>query len=155
NNPQVEVPSLRQPLIINLEVQGETARLLVDIGANGDFLSSNFVYTHHIRHNKLKEPMQLQQTVRGSRPRICAIASASIKVGNQEILRKWHVCSLEKYDGILGLPFLEDSDYYIRGKDRKIELRAYGITLDCEKNKLGQKSGKNTKPQMETASAEV
>jgi hypothetical protein len=78
------LPRLEEPLIARIHINNVEARCLIDTGASGDFVSSQFTFVNRLKHRKLKEPIPIQQAVKGSKPKCNAITTPTLRIGDLE-----------------------------------------------------------------------
>jgi Retrotransposon gag protein/Retroviral aspartyl protease/Zinc knuckle len=128
------LPRLEEPLIARIRINGVEARCLVDTGASGDFVSSQFTYVNRLKHRKLKEPVPIQQAVKGSKPKCNAIATATLHIGDWSKKTPMYVIHLANYDAIIGLPTLMDCGAQFDLTNNTLQLRQYDVSLPLERS---------------------
>ncbi|KAG6886499.1 hypothetical protein C0992_003703 [Termitomyces sp. T32_za158] len=100
-DPAQKVP---KPLVIVVKINGEPARVLIDSGSLGDFLSSMIAQQLQIKKKELTSPVLVQLAVQGSCSRINFGATARFQYQNISEDRYFDVINLSGYDLILGTP---------------------------------------------------
>jgi hypothetical protein len=85
------------------------AHALLDCGSTLDMISANFAATSKLDMFQLKKPVRLQMATSGSRTTIQFGARAEIRLGELKQRRYFDVVNLDRYNAILGLPFLKEN----------------------------------------------
>ncbi|QRV79860.1 Transposon Tf2-1 polyprotein [Ceratobasidium sp. AG-Ba] len=93
-------------IVVDVSVNGHPAQALLDSGSLGDFVSTTLVDQLKLPKAELAKPMGLSMAVAGSKGIIKYGVNA--RIGYQEIDEGHHldVVNLERYDLILGTPFM-------------------------------------------------
>ena len=99
-------------------VNGLKAHVLFDSGSTTDSLSPDFVRVANIKPFELEDPVVLQLGCVGSRSRISYGVKTPIAIGKIADELYFDVVNLDRYDAVLGTPF----------------LRKYGASLDFANN---------------------
>jgi hypothetical protein len=84
---------LPKPIVLQVKINGQPARALVDSGSLGDFMSTTLADQLKVKKVTLNAPLGLQLAVQGSRS------------------RHFDIINLNSYDIILGTPWL-----FVRGR---------------------------------------
>ncbi|KAF8593033.1 hypothetical protein BDV93DRAFT_428861, partial [Ceratobasidium sp. AG-I] len=95
-----------KPLVVEVKVNGHTARALLDSGSLRDFISTTLVDLLKLEKERLAKPIGLQMAVSGSRSSINYSTSVNLSYQSIAEKRRLDVINLESYDMILGSPFL-------------------------------------------------
>ncbi len=103
------LPRFEEPFIAWIRINNVEACCLIDTGASGDFVSSHFAYTNHLKHRKLDSAIPIQEAVKGSKPKCNAVATATIRFGDWTRKTSMYVIHLAHHDAIIGLPTLMDA----------------------------------------------
>ena len=142
----VEKPEVTEkkppPMTAMIPINGVPSKCLIDTGSSDDFLATHFATVNRISVRKRATPLSIQQAVKGSKPKTNAVASVNVQFGEWTKTLKAHVAGLAGYDAILGIPTLTDGDAVVDVKARKVHLRAWDVTLDCEIVEESQKPQK-------------
>ncbi|KAG8789395.1 hypothetical protein FRC12_013589 [Ceratobasidium sp. 428] len=93
-------------IIVEMLVNGEGRRVLLDSGSLGDFISSTVVHRLGIRTDVLAKPIGQAMAVAGSRGVIKHSAIVNIKYRNIDDTYRPDVASLDRYELILGTTFM-------------------------------------------------
>ena len=107
----------RQKLLtVNGEVDGKPAFILIDSGSSGNFLADEFVRKWDVQLTKcVKSSPGYVQLANGERQIIqCLKRPVSVRVQKYETRLNFHTTRLAGYDCILGQPWLEKEEPYIR-----------------------------------------
>ena len=97
---------LRRTLTGLIEINGTKAFTLFDSGAETDAISPDFVRACHIPLLELPNPLVLQMGTKGSRSCIYYGTNADLKVLGWNTKHYFDVVNIERYDAILGAPWL-------------------------------------------------
>jgi hypothetical protein len=90
-----------------MRINGHKAHVLLDGGSTLDMVSANFVVVHKLDMFQLKTPLKLQMAMSGSRSVINYGVKAELQVGGLKEQRYFDVVNLDRYQVILGTPFLK------------------------------------------------
>ena len=97
------------PLEGTMFINGKGAKVLFDPGTIGaSLISAAFVTTHGIPCIEMKEPTKILMAMKGSRSESNKECTVDLAVG--KLLTKGNkmlVGNLEKYDALIGMPFLK------------------------------------------------
>jgi len=86
------------------------AHVLLDCSSTLDMVSANYATMSKLDMFQLKKPVRLQMATSGSHTMIQFSASAEIRFGEICQKRYFDVVNLDRYDAILGIPFLKDNE---------------------------------------------
>jgi hypothetical protein len=86
------------------------AHVLLDCGSTLDMISANFAASSKLDMFQLKKPVKLQMATSGSKSTINFGARAEVKIGEFRQKRYFDVVNLDRYDAILGTPFLTENE---------------------------------------------
>ncbi|KAJ7602461.1 hypothetical protein DFH06DRAFT_1329202 [Mycena polygramma] len=93
-------------LTAELEIGGSKAYILFDSGSNTDSLTPEYARSANCNVFRLEEPVTLQLGCVGSRSHINFGARPSINFGGIKGHAYFDVANLDRYDGIIGTPFM-------------------------------------------------
>ncbi|QRV79630.1 Transposon Ty3-I Gag-Pol polyprotein [Ceratobasidium sp. AG-Ba] len=93
-------------LVVEMFVNGKSCRVLLDSGSLGDFISTTIVDQLKIKAEVLAKPMGLSMAVTGSRSQVKHSVVVNIKYQGIDNTYRLDVANLDRYDLILGTPFL-------------------------------------------------
>jgi hypothetical protein len=89
-----------------MRINGQKAHVLLDGGSTINMMSPNFALVHKMDLFQLKKPVKLQMATSGSRSVINFGAKAEVKIGDFKETRYFDVVNLDRYQVVLGTPFL-------------------------------------------------
>ena len=123
---------LPRPVVVKMEVNGHPVRALLDSGSLGDFISSMLVDQLSITRESLSLPLSLHLAVQGSRSKVNARATITLKYQSIDETRTLDVINLNSYDLILGTPWMWQHQVclgfnpacVVVGSDTALSLRA-------------------------------
>jgi hypothetical protein len=135
---------------------GYNTHILLDCGSTLDMVSANYVATSKLDMFQLEKPVRLQMATSGSRTTIQFGICAEIKFSEFRQKRYFDVINLDKYDAILGMPFLRDNEalmnfsgsglFKLAGRwfqvgSKELKHSAYREEEDAEASSKKKKSG--------------
>jgi hypothetical protein len=91
-----------------MRINGHKVHVLLDGGSMLDLILANFAKVHQLKMFELKNLIHLQMAMSGSRSSIQYGAHAELKVGDLKQQRYFDVVNLDRYQVILGTPFLKE-----------------------------------------------
>ena len=103
-----------------VKINGVEAYTLFDSGSTTDSISPDFMRVAQVPMKTLEDPVTLQLGCVGSRSKINYSAKIGLKFASITNSTYLDVANLDKYDSILGTPF----------------LRRHGISLDFENQEI-------------------
>ncbi|KZV87553.1 hypothetical protein EXIGLDRAFT_620526, partial [Exidia glandulosa HHB12029] len=114
-----------------VEIGGVRAFTLVDTGTDTDMVSSRFAKVVGLKSFVLEKPVRLQMACVGSQSRINHGARANVAIGKQLLIKEkyFDVVNLERYDAIVGLPFLWSAKAVLEFSGEGA-LTLYGVKFD-------------------------
>jgi len=110
-----------------IKINGVNAYTLFDSGSTTDAVSPDFTRIANIAIYELEKPLTLQLGCAGSRSKINFGTESKIEFDSIAKITYLDIANLDKYDSILGMPFLrkhgimldfENQEIVIRGKQR-------------------------------------
>src|SRR5215216_7851339 len=102
------------------------------VGTN--LVSANFCYQNQIKPQTLKDLVILKMAVQGSRSQIHHEAIITLQLGKRYENHTFRVAALDKWDIILGMPFLQKHHAIINLGKHSIFLPILGIYLRRQPN---------------------
>ena len=93
------------------------AHVLLDCGSTLDMISANYAASSKLDMFQLKKPVKLQMATTGSKSTINFGTRAEIRIGEFSQKRYFDVVNLDRYNAILGTPFLKDNEVMLNFKD--------------------------------------
>ncbi|KAG8720975.1 hypothetical protein FRC08_016757 [Ceratobasidium sp. 394] len=99
----------QQPITGYYRLGGALAHVMFDSGCGTDMVSPEFVRATRLTPTKLEQPIGLQMALIGSRGRINFGLHAELEVGPFKRSHYFDIANIEKYDVILGTPFLKQA----------------------------------------------
>ncbi|KAJ7735405.1 hypothetical protein DFH07DRAFT_780023 [Mycena maculata] len=109
-------------LTAELEIGGMKAFMLFDSGSNTDSLTSEFARATNCWIFKLNEQITLQLGCVGSRSRINYGARAPVNFGSIKGHAYYDLVNLDRYDGIIGTPFMIKHSLILDFGKREVRL---------------------------------
>ncbi|KAG8716564.1 hypothetical protein FRC08_009254 [Ceratobasidium sp. 394] len=109
----VRVPHEQRPITGYYRIGGTLAHVMFDSGSGTDMVSPEFVRATRLKPIELENPVGLQMALIGSRGKINFGLNASLEVGPVSRPHYFDVANIEKYDAILGLPFLKQAKAHL------------------------------------------
>jgi hypothetical protein len=122
--PQVPA-SLRNCATLHIRINGCKALTMIDTGSTGNFVSPAFAAVTKLETFPLHQQLTLQLGCIGSRSKISHGANAPAVIGDLTTHVYVDVANIDRYDCILGIPF----------------LREYGAVLDFSANRMTLNGG--------------
>jgi Retroviral aspartyl protease len=102
-DPSCKVP---RPVIVEVTLNGQPAKALIDSGSLSDFISNTLVDQLKCRKRELKTPLTLQLAVQGSHSKVNWGVTIDFAYQNIKEKQYFDATNLSNYDLILGTPFL-------------------------------------------------
>ncbi|KAJ8594346.1 hypothetical protein M405DRAFT_703551, partial [Rhizopogon salebrosus TDB-379] len=93
-------------IVVDVQVNGQTLRALLDTGSMADFISTTAVDQLKLKPEVLAKPVPLQLAVHGSRSKINCCVTVDFRYQDVKGPRRFDVANLDNYDMILGTPFI-------------------------------------------------
>jgi hypothetical protein len=103
-----------------VKINGVKAYTLFDSGSTTDAVSPDFTWIAKLSVKELDKPVTLQLGCSGSRSKVNFATEAKVEFASINIGTYLDIANLDKYDSILGTPF----------------LRKHGISLDFETQEI-------------------
>ncbi|KAF8697705.1 hypothetical protein AX14_001294 [Amanita brunnescens Koide BX004] len=140
-----------------MRINGHRAHVLLDGGSTLDMISANFATVQKLDMFQLKKPIKLQMATSGSRSVINYRAKAELHVGELKEQRYFDVVNLDRYNVILGTPFLKQHEvtlnyaghgsFKLKGRWFLVQDSEFGNPLSKEGEKADKPAQdvKNTK----------
>ncbi|KAG8766539.1 hypothetical protein FRC12_006805 [Ceratobasidium sp. 428] len=105
-NQPVRLVEEQQPITGYYRIGGVVAHVMIDSGLGTNMISPEFVRAAGIRPIKLEQPVGLQLMLIGSRGKLNYRLNALTEIGETHRRLYYDVANINKYDAVLGLPFL-------------------------------------------------
>ena len=97
---------LPEPIVIQVKINGQPIRALLDTGSMADFLSTTVVDQLRLPRVTYEKPLGVQLAVHGSRSKINCGTTVRFQYQSVNCDRTFDIVNLDNYDAILGTPFL-------------------------------------------------
>jgi hypothetical protein len=97
---------LPEPIVIQININGEPARALLDTGSMADFISTTLADQLRLTKEVYEKPLSVQLATRGSRSKINCGTTVRLEYQSIDCDRRFDIANLDNYDVILGTPFL-------------------------------------------------
>lgn len=98
--------SVPESTVVIINVNGHSARALLDSGSMADFISTKLVHQLGIQPFELAKQLPIYLAIQGSRAKVSAGCSAEIHYQTVKEAQYFDVVNLLNYDLVLGIPFL-------------------------------------------------
>jgi hypothetical protein len=105
-NVKDKMRKLPEPIVIQVKINGQTIRALLDSGSMADFLSTTVVDQLRLPKEVYQKPLSVQLAVHGSRSKINCGTTVRFQYQTIDCDRRFDIANLDNYDAILGTPFL-------------------------------------------------
>ena len=99
----------RACIIVETLINGHKALTMLDTGSTSNFVSPAFTTVHRICAFPLEQQLTLQLGCVGSHSRITHGAHAQMRIGAFDAQLYFDVANINRYDCILGIPFLRQN----------------------------------------------
>lgn len=103
------IPEEQLPIVGFYRIGGVLAHVMFDSGSGTNMISADFVRVAKLRPIRLERPVGLQLVLRGSRGQLNFGVNAPLELGPVPINTYFDVAGIDKYDAILGTPFLRQN----------------------------------------------
>lgn len=107
-----------------VKVNGHACQALLDSGSLGDFVSTTLVDQLKLKTVELKEPINLQLAIAGSRGKVKHLAEISLEYQDISCKQTFHVANLDSHDMILGLPFMIQHSLVLGFNPAQVTIRS-------------------------------
>jgi hypothetical protein len=105
-----------------IDINGVPAYTLFDSGSSADSISPDFVRAAHVNTFKLEQPLVLQLGCVGSKGKINYGSNVGYKVANTKGTHYFDVVNVDRYDAVVGIPFLRKHKVLLNFDRRQIEI---------------------------------
>jgi hypothetical protein len=150
------IPASQKCLSAIVEFCGVKARAMFDSGSTTDCVSPDLVRLSDAPTFLLQDPVTLQLGCVGSRSKINYGSKAAIEIGGVKAEHYFDVVNLDKYDMIVGVPFLrrfgivinfETNQILMKGKPLPLFLTGEGVsaTEDHKKKSIRERFARTSK----------
>ncbi|TFY52876.1 hypothetical protein EVG20_g10363 [Dentipellis fragilis] len=95
-----------KPLVVQVYVNDQPVRALLDSGSLADFMSTTLVDQLKLKTDVLAKPLPVQLAMSGSRSKVNHSVSVNFRYQDISETRRFDVMNIDNYDLILGTPFL-------------------------------------------------
>ncbi|KJA15264.1 hypothetical protein HYPSUDRAFT_101519, partial [Hypholoma sublateritium FD-334 SS-4] len=136
------VRTVPRPVVINVSINNQPARALLDSGSLGDFISATLTDQLKLTRKTLETPIALQLAVQGSRSKINCSTQAQLKYEGITEQRYFDIINISQYDLILGSPFMFQHSVCVGfnparvmvGSDTSLPLEGKAVTAISSRN---------------------
>ncbi|KAF8604453.1 hypothetical protein BDV93DRAFT_406980, partial [Ceratobasidium sp. AG-I] len=118
----VRVPEDQQPIVGYYRIGEVLTHVMFDSGSGTNMISADFVQAAKLPPIRQEQPVGLQLVLKGSRGSLNYGVNAPLEVGGVATKTYFDVAGIDKYDAILGTPFL-------RHHQAKIDFGNASITI--------------------------
>jgi hypothetical protein len=119
----IRISEKQKSVICEMNIDGHTAQVLIDSGSTTDMISPQFAAVHRCKTIPLEEPMGLQLAVSGSRSTISNGVWALLELKGVSETRYFDLVNSDRFDIVLGTPFLYDHGFFIDIRDGVLRYR--------------------------------
>ncbi|KAK7686053.1 hypothetical protein QCA50_010865 [Cerrena zonata] len=95
-----------EPAVVVVNINGQSARALIDSGSLADFMSAKLAHQLNIKAFELEKPLPVHLAVQGSRVKINLGCNAELSYQGIRSPQYFDIINLLNYDLILGTPFM-------------------------------------------------
>ena len=129
-NQPVRSKSERLCMVIEMELYGVKALTLIDSGSETNTLSLDFARACNIPCMKLERPVTVQLGTKGSRSIIHYGTNVDIEINGAKLVENYFdILNVERYDAILGTPFLNKMEAKLDFSKNNREIAFKGIKI--------------------------
>ncbi|RDX44552.1 hypothetical protein OH76DRAFT_1359504 [Lentinus brumalis] len=144
-------PQLHSTLCALVEVNGTKAYTLFDTGSTTDSITPEFTHITRAPKIVLEEQVTLQLGCTGSRSKISYGTRVPVKIGPIAEVVYFDVVNLDRYDCVIGTPFMTQHGVVLDMKNRQIliggkPIPAFTIDEDREYRKHKKQGKPDEKP---------
>lgn len=111
-------------IIVDMDINGQSCRVLLDSGSLGDFISSTVVDQLKIKTEVLAKPIGLTMAVAGSRGSIKHSATVNLKYRTIDEDYRLDIINIDKYNLILGTSFLHKHSIVLSFNPHGVHIRS-------------------------------
>lgn len=97
---------LPEPIVVEIMINGQPIRALLDTGSMADFISTSVVNYLRLPTEMYPKPLSVHLAVRGSRSEITRGTTVNFRYQTIDCDRRFDIADIDKYDAILGTPFM-------------------------------------------------
>lgn len=105
-----------------IDINGHKAWALLDTGSNAEMVSPDFARVNRLSVFELEEKVALQLGTKGSGSTINHGTNCEIVIGNYKSVQYLDVVNIQKYDIILGLPFMREHKMWIDLENHRFRI---------------------------------
>ncbi|KZP33153.1 hypothetical protein FIBSPDRAFT_906968 [Athelia psychrophila] len=109
-------------LVAELEINGHKALVLFDSGSTTDSVTPEFAFVAKMKQFRLAEQITLQLGCVGSRSKISYGSHAPVGMPGSTESVYFDIVNIDRYDAILGTPFLERFKVLLDFNDRSVRI---------------------------------
>ena len=102
---------------------------MLDTGSTGNFMSPTFAKVTGMNTFPLEQQLTLQLGCIGSQSKITHSGNGHIEIGNKVSEICFNVANIDRYDCILGIPFLRERKVVLNFADQQIHISDTTIAL--------------------------
>jgi hypothetical protein len=123
------LPEMRRCATIQTQINGCKAYIMLDTGSTGNFISPAFAKVTGMKVFPLDQQITLQLGCIGSRSKVTHGGNCHIDIGSKTSEMYFDVANIDRYDCILGIPFLRERKAILDFADQKIQIGDVTIAL--------------------------
>jgi hypothetical protein len=124
--------SIKRTLTAHVKIAGIKAYVLFDSGAETDAISPDFVRAVHIPILQLENPVVLQMGTKGTRSQILFGTNVDVEINNHIERHYFNVINIDRYDAILGAPWLNKNQVSLDFRSHKVRTATRGNMTPLE-----------------------
>ena len=130
------------PCTFFITINGKSAYAMLDSGSTLDVMSPEFAEVSGLRTTRLETPMKMQLGLRNNQGTIVGGTWANLKLADTIELKDYYVdiANIDRYDIILGTPFLSRTRAKVDISEKKLELpkmhiKCFNMEQDADVNR--------------------
>ncbi|KIO00643.1 hypothetical protein M404DRAFT_29338 [Pisolithus tinctorius Marx 270] len=130
-HPQI-TPELRMCVTVDTVINGCKAYTMIDTGSTGNFVSPAFAKVTKMKVFPLNQQLTRQLGCIGSRSKITHGGLSMIKMGHQQTDCYFDVANINRYDCILGIPFLRQHKVVLDFTEKSMTITGEKVLMLTE-----------------------
>ena len=135
---QMEVPEVDKLLEIVGQIEGRSAKILLDTGCSIYVLSSSFAKRNGISEIPMR-PRPVDLVVNSARAQLThKTAPLELRIGKTVITRSLYLLPIPQFDAIVGMPFFRQNEIDLAGLEfGSIEVNGSKVSIDKGDRRYG------------------
>src|SRR6266705_2799596 len=125
-HPVNRMPSAKRTLTAHVKIAGIKAYVLFNSRAETDAISPDYIQAVHIPILQLENPVLLQMGTKGTRSQIIYRMNVDVEINGHIQTHYFDVVNIDKYDVILGAPWLNENKALLDFESLVVKTRGKG-----------------------------